>query len=139
MKSAPILLVHFLCAGILLPGQDADTIVLKNDSQKFTLVSQIADPKEASAFLSILRDNNPAMRFDLAGKFVKMYAKSWLLPQAYDLWARSAIDLGKYEEALADGRFSLRLLPENPSLLILMANMEAQRNQLDRAMNDASN
>jgi predicted CXXCH cytochrome family protein len=55
----------------------------------------------------------------------------------YDLWARSAIDLGKYEAALDYGRFSLRLLPENPSLLILIANIEAQQNQFQRAMDNA--
>ena len=69
MKIAPVLLIQLLCAGMLLPGQDADTIVLKNDGQKFTLVSQIEDPKEAAAFLSILGDNSPTMRFELAGNF----------------------------------------------------------------------
>ena len=34
----------------VLQAQDADTIVLKNDDQKFTLVSQIEDREEASAF-----------------------------------------------------------------------------------------
>lgn len=137
MKTAPILLVQCLCAGILLSAQDADTIVLKNDGKKFTLISQIEDPKEAAAFLAILSDKNPRARFELAGTFVKIYSQSWLLPQAYDLWCRSAIDLGNYEEALDYGRFSLRLLPENPSLLILVANLEAQRNETASAINDA--
>ena len=46
--------------------------------------------------------------------------------------------MAKYDEALAAGRFSLRLLPENPSLLVLLANLEAQRNLLDRALQDSA-
>jgi hypothetical protein len=122
-----------------LRSQDVDAILLKNDDQKFTILSQIEDPKEAAAFLSVLNTAESAARHRLAKNFLKMYPQSWLLPQAYDLSARSAIELAQYEDALADGRFSLRLLPENPSLLILMANLEAQRNLLDQAIVDAGN
>ncbi len=123
----------------LLPAQDADTIILKNDERKFTVLSQIDNPSEAAAFLAILKTTEPARRYELANHFVNQYPQSWLLPQAYDVAARSAIDLEKYDESLAAGRLSLRLLPENPSLLILLANVEAQRGFLDKAVADASN
>jgi len=119
-------------------AQDADTIVLKNDNRKFTILSQIEDPQEAAAFLEVIKAVEPAARFELVNQFIRSYPQSWLLPQAYDVAARSAIDLDKYDDALADGRFSLRLLPENPSLLILLANIEAQRNLSAQAMRDAS-
>jgi len=123
---------------LLLRGQDADTIVLKNDHQKYTILSQIADPAEAAAFLAVLRAGNAAERNRMASDFVKTYPRSWLLPQAYDALARTEIDLDKYDDALRDGRFSLRLAQENPSLLILMANIEAQRNDLDQSAEHAA-
>jgi tetratricopeptide (TPR) repeat protein len=119
-------------------GQDADTIVLKNDDQKFTILSQIEDPAEAAAFLAIVQAAEPGRRYELANGFLNKYPQSWLLAQAYDAAARSAIDLERYDDALAAGRFSLRLLPENPSLLILMANIEAQKELFDKAIRDAS-
>ena len=136
MRIPVSLLVVLFCG--LMQAQDADTIVLKNDSQKFTIISQIEDPAEAAAFLSIVSAKDAAARYECAAEFVKKYPQSWLLAQAYDLSARSAIDLDKYDQALADGLFSLRLLPENPSLLILVANMEARKNQLLQAKNHAS-
>jgi tetratricopeptide (TPR) repeat protein len=121
----------------LLPGQDADTIILKNDDRKFTILSQIEDPLEAAAFLGAFKATEPARRFELANRFLNKYPRSWLLPQAYDVAARSAIDLEKYDDALAAGRFSLRLLPENPSLLILLANIEAQKGLFNKAVADS--
>jgi len=119
-------------------AQDVDTIVLKNDAQKFTILSQIEDRKEAQSFLAIVQAAEPAIRYQRATAFIKTYPQSWLLAQAYDARSRSAIDLDKYDEALTAGRFSLRLLPENPSLLILMANLEAQKDLFDKAISDAS-
>jgi predicted CXXCH cytochrome family protein len=122
----------------MLVAQDADTIVLKNDSTKYSILSQIENPAEVSSFLAILHTQDPTSRNQLAAAFVKTYPQSWLLPQAYDALARSAIDLGNYDQALSDGRFSLRLLRENPSLLILVANVEAQKGDLKAASADAS-
>ncbi len=132
------------CVAILLltalssPAQDADTIVLKNDNQKFTILSQIENRDEAAAFLAIVNAADQSARYQRATSFVSKYPQSWLLAQAYDAVARSAIDLDKYDQALSAGRFSLRLLPENPSLLVLLANLEAQRELLAPAMADAT-
>jgi predicted CXXCH cytochrome family protein len=131
-----ILAALAICVARLL-AQDADTIILKNDSRKFTILSQIQDPNEAAAFMAVLNSVEPAARYKLANDFLSAYPQSWLLPQAFDAAARSAIDLAKYDDALAAGRFSLRLLPENPSLLILLANIEAQKNLFDRAIQGA--
>jgi len=131
-----ILLVSGPVAGAM--AQDADTILLKNDDRKFTILSQIEDPQEVASFLAVIKAAEPALRFQLANSFVRTYPQSWLLAQAYDVAAKSAIDFEKYDEALADGRFSLRLLPENPSLLILLANIEAQRKLTAQALRDAS-
>jgi tetratricopeptide (TPR) repeat protein len=133
-----IALTALALGGNPLSAQDADTAILRNDSRKFTILSQIQDPREAAAFLKVLDATEAAVRYKLANEFLSTYPQSWLLAQAYDAAARSAIDLAKYDEALAAGRFSLRLLPENPSLLILLANVEAQRNLFEQAMQDAN-
>ena len=134
LRCVQVLLAAAFTAGAVLTAQDADTIVLKNDSRKFTILSQIQDPSEAAAFVTVLNSREPAARYKLANDFLTAYPQSWLLPQAYDVVARSAIDLAKYDDAVAAGRFSLRLLPENPSLLILLANVEAQQNSFNQAV-----
>ena len=132
------LLCLLTIAALPLPGQDADTIILKDDERKFTILSQIEDRAEAGAFLAILKAADAARRFELANNFLNAYPQSWLLAQASDLAARSAIDLGQYDRALGAGRLSLRIVPENPSLLILLANIEAQKELADKAKADAS-
>jgi predicted CXXCH cytochrome family protein len=129
-----------LCAALALLlfwVQDIDSIVLKN-SERFSLVSQITDPREAEAFLAIRRATDPAARYHLASEFLKTYPQSWLLSQTYDASARSAIDLNLYDAALADGAASLRLHPENPSLLVLVSNLEALKGLSDQAIRHAS-
>jgi len=118
-------------------GQDADTIVLKDEKRKFTIVSQIQDPAEAAAFLAALDAPDSKSRNALANQFLNRYPRSWLLAQASDLAARSAVDREQYPEAVEKARFSLRLLPENPSLLVLLANIEAQQADYDQAVRDA--
>lgn len=122
----------------LLPGQDADTILLKSDARKFALVSQIENPKEAGSFLHLLQTSEPASRCNLAHRFLAEYPQSWLLAQVYDIAARCAIDLGQYQQALDDGRFSLRLMPENPLLLVMLANVESQQEFFPRAIEESS-
>lgn len=137
MRIATLLIV-FALAGARLRAQDSDTVLLRNGNRKFTILSQIEDSLEVSGFVSILQAKELVSRREQAAAFIKRYRRSWMLPQAYDLSARAGIDLGKYQEALEDGRFSLRLLPENPSLMTLMANIEAQDGQIEPAIRDAS-
>lgn len=135
-RLAPLFLLLISSA---LPAQDADTIVLKSDQQRFTLLSQIDDPAEAAAFLKVLKCSDPGERHQLAGEFINSYPASWLTAQIYDLAARSSIDTDNLDRALQEGRFSLRLLPENPTLLVLLANIEARRKLFEDADRDAHN
>lgn len=139
MRSAVILFVAAaVLAAAALAGQDADTVLLHSDSKRFTLLSQISDGVEANAFLQLYRASDPKLRFAMANRFIEKYPRSWLLAQAYDAAARSAIDLERLEDAMRDARFSLRIMPENPSLLVLVANMESRNAQFSRAVTDAS-
>lgn len=65
--------------------------------------------------------------------FINAYPRSWLLAEAYDIASRASINLGAYDRALKEGRFSLRLKPENGTLLVLMANLEARRRLYSQA------
>ena len=132
-----------LLAGIvsvwLARAQDTDTVILKNSPQTLTILSQVDNPQERHDFTEVYRAKDPAQRQTLAEGFIKAYPQSWLLAEAFDLAAKSSIDLGDYPRALAEGRFSLRLMPENATLLILMANLEARNKLFNEARASAEN
>jgi tetratricopeptide (TPR) repeat protein len=131
-----ILLVFSAAPIALTYAQDADTAIFESHT-KFTLLSQIENPNERNAFSAAYNAKTPAARHSLAESFIQLYPQSWLLAQAYDIAARSSVDLDQYDRALSEARFSLRLLPENPTLLVLVANMEAQKQLFVRAERDA--
>jgi predicted CXXCH cytochrome family protein len=106
--------------------QDTDTAGFKS-KQAYTILSSIEDLSERDAFLKIYSQIDPRKRQEAAEQFIAHYPGSWLLAQAYDLAAKSSIDQGELNQALTEGRFSLRLTPENPTLLVLLANVAAQK------------
>jgi predicted CXXCH cytochrome family protein len=118
-------------------AQESDTAILKGDQSTYTILSDVKDPQERNLFSSLYNTSNPLARHQLAERFLSAYPQSWLLSQVYDVAAKASLDLGSVQQAMEEGRFSLRLLPENPTLLVLMANAEAQAQQIDRAIADA--
>ncbi len=106
-------------------AQNTDTLVLEN-SRKFTVIDQIADPAERNALLKIYRARTPRARAEAGDAFLQKYPQSWLLPEIYELAAKAYIDLGELDRALPDGRASLRILPESPLLLVPLANAEVK-------------
>jgi predicted CXXCH cytochrome family protein len=121
-----------------LRAQQSDTASFKEDKENFAILSEIKDAGERAAFTAAYSAKEPAKRHALACAFLEAYPHSWLLAQVYDLAARSSIDLGAYERAIEEGRFSLRLMPENSVLLVLIANLEAQTGKFEDARRDAS-
>ena len=75
------------------------------------------------------RDRGPSG----AEAFLTAYPQSWFLPQAYKIAAKAYIDLNDYPRALDHGKTALRFLPENPSLLIQLANVQVMEGQLAEA------
>jgi predicted CXXCH cytochrome family protein len=61
-----------------------------------------------------------------------------LLAQAYEIAAKASLDMDDFAAVLEYGRKSLRLWPENPLLLVPMANVQAQLHLLDAAARSAS-
>jgi predicted CXXCH cytochrome family protein len=117
-----------LCLGHLC-GQELDTALRSQGEGRFTVMDEIENPRERADFLALYKAQDPAQKHGLATQFIADYPKSWLLAQAYEAAAKSSIDLGEFDRAMREGRLSLRLLPENPSLLVPLANLEAQRKQ----------
>ena len=109
-------------------GQQLDTVLVRESAAKkpFTIIDQIADSKERHAFLKLYGERDPQKRRKLAEAFLAAYPQSWLLAQVYDLAAKACIDLDDYAQAQRFGAQSLRLFPENPLLLVPLANMQAQ-------------
>jgi hypothetical protein len=108
-------------------GQELDTARLRENPamERSTLIDQVADAQERRAFLKLYGARDPQKRYTLAETFLATYPQSWLLPQVYEIAAKVCIDLEDYAAALRHGAQSLRLLPENPLLLVPLASSPA--------------
>ena len=116
-------LAMFALPGIL-PGQNIDTLILEN-SRRFTVLDQISNPAERDALLHIFRARTPGEKVQRSEAFLAQFPQSWLLAEVFEIAAKAYIDLGEYEQALQYGRASLQILPENPLLLVPLANVQA--------------
>ncbi len=125
-----MLVLEFALAGVLR-CQAIDTILFRENvgTKRFTIIDQVADPRERRAFLKLYGAREPQKRRKLAEEFVAKFPQSWLLAQAYEIGAKACIDLDDYAAALQLGAQSLRLFPENPLLLVPLANTQAQLKQ----------
>jgi predicted CXXCH cytochrome family protein len=132
---------RFLWLGVVLTAhaacQDIDTIVFSQDRKPVTSLDQIEDAQERSTFLKLYQQRNIARKKRLAEAFLKRYPSSWLLAQVYEIAAKSAMDLEDYPAALAYGRESLRLLPENPLLLVPLANLQVKDGSFQEGAHNA--
>lgn len=120
--------VGFLLSSfIFVAAQDIDSVP---SAQKRTLASiadEIADPAERSAFLQLFKPAAPAEMRARAEAFSSRFPQSAFLAQAYEMAARGCFDLGEYELGLSYAQKSLALLPENPLLLVPVADVEARQ------------
>jgi tetratricopeptide (TPR) repeat protein len=124
---------------VLVHGQAIDTVMFRDttDAKRFTIIDQVDDPHERRAFLKLYRASDPQKRRALAEGFIEAYPQSWLLAQAYEIAAKSCIDLDDYGQAMQFGSESLGLFPENTLLLVPLANVAVQLQQLDKAKQSA--
>jgi predicted CXXCH cytochrome family protein len=95
------------------------------------------DPREREAFAALMGESAPQRRRDLAEQFVATYPQSWMLEPAYEIASKASIALGDLPAALDYGARSLRLLPENPFLLLTLAEVQTKTGQLDAASRSA--
>ncbi|MEX2262796.1 MAG: multiheme c-type cytochrome [Bryobacteraceae bacterium] len=110
---------------VLLPAQEIDTVLFEKDRKSFRLIDQIERPAERRALESLFTTRDPAQRLSRAESFLESYPASAFLSVVYDVAARSCLDLKRPECALRYASQSLRLLPENPLLLVSLAELQA--------------
>jgi len=108
-------------------GQDIDSAPLVEKRSVATIADQISDSTERSAFLDLFRHASPTEMLTRAEAFLTRFPQSAFLAQAYEVAARASFDLEKYASGLEYARQSLAILPENPLLLVPVADVEAQR------------
>jgi predicted CXXCH cytochrome family protein len=118
-------------------AQEIDTALPLQPPRKATILDQIEDRRERRDFADLYPAKDPARKLALAQRFIAAYPQSWFLAEAYEAAAKASIDLGQFDRAQAEARLSLRLFPENPLLLVPLANMEAQTGQFNSAETDA--
>lgn len=120
-----------------IAAQDLDTAFFSEGRRPATILDEIGDRGERRAFLKMYKEHNTAARRSLAMKFLADYPASWLLAEVYEIAAKACIDLNDYQCALEMGDRSLRLLPENPLLLVPLAAVQLQRGLVERARDGA--
>lgn len=98
-----------------------------------TIFDEIDDPVEREAFRTAWNARETRAKRNLADAFVERYPRSMVLREAYELSARASAELGDQPAALERARLALRLLPENPSLLVMTADLAAKQSALDLA------
>jgi predicted CXXCH cytochrome family protein len=105
----------------------------------FLAVAEIIpeDPRERQAFASLMTESAPQRRKELAEQFLATYPQSWMLEPAYEIASKASIALGDWPAALDYGARSLRLLPENPFLLLTLAEVQTKIGRLDLASRSA--
>ena len=119
-------------------SQEFDTAIFRGDKSSLTLLDQVEDPAERKAFSALFKEGDPAIKRRLADEFLESYPKSWLLSHVYEMASKASIDLDELQAALEYGGKSLRLLPENPFLLVSLANVQIHRKLTDQAVSSAT-
>lgn len=126
-----------LYVSLQLAAQEIDSIVTSASRTSATIVDQIKNPAERSAFITISKTSDPQKLLALTRSFLEKYPRSAFLAEAADGAARSSFDLGNLQSGVDYARLSLSLLPENPLLLVAVANVQAVLHQDEAAIASA--
>lgn len=119
-------------------AQDLDLVLYAGDPEKRSVIDQIEDPVERDAFLALKEARDPTRKRGLAEDFLQRFPRSWLIAFAHSMAAMACIDLNDLQAGLDHGRKSIRLLPENSTLLVALANVEVLEGLLDEAERHAA-
>jgi len=99
-----------------------------------SISDQISDPAERAAFVALYQKTDPRRLLGEAQAFLQQFPQSAFLAQVLEIAARSSFDQGDYKGGLEYARQSLVLLPENPLLLVAVADAQAGQSQNDAAI-----
>ena len=104
------------------------------------MIDQIEDPLERDSFRELKYAEDPARKRALAEAFLERFPTSWLVSFAHAMAAKACIAMDDLEAGLEHAERSLRILPENGTLLVSVANVQVHSGLLDdaeRSANDA--
>jgi hypothetical protein len=118
-----------ICPLVPLAAQDIDANPSIQKRSVSTIADQISDQTERAAFLEMFHQDPPAEMRTRAEAFLARFPQSAFLAQAYEVAARGSFDLGTYGAGLQYAEKSLTLLPENPLLLVAVADVEAREHR----------
>jgi predicted CXXCH cytochrome family protein len=133
LRVIAILLGSLTC----LVAQDIDSVPSLQRRNLASIADEITDSAERSAFLQLFKPASPGEIRARAEAFLERFPKSGFLAQAYEVAARGCFDLAEYEKGLGYARQSLALLPENPLLLVPVADVEARQHLNSSAISHA--
>ena len=114
-------------------AQDLDRVLYSDETVLHALVDPMEDPEEKGAFEDMRAAADPATKRRLAERFLQRFPKSWMTSSAHQAAAQASIELNDLDAALAHGRASLRILPENSPLQVSMANVMVHAGLLGEA------
>lgn len=126
-----------LCAALAGFAQDLDSNVTSGTRNPGKLSDQIADPAERAAFIALYQTTNSKRMLAEAQTFLQQFPQSAFLAQVFEIAARSSFDQSEYKEGLEYARQSLALLPENPLLLVAVADTQAGQSEDNAAVASA--
>ncbi len=117
MKACCVVLL--LWAGAL--AQEIDTVNFKRAGSHGSILNRAESEAERKDFVTLQKARAAVQRRALADNFLERYPASWLLATVYQIAAGASLELNDRARALEQGRASLRLLPENAPLLVVLA------------------
>jgi predicted CXXCH cytochrome family protein len=133
LSRKPICIALLLCAASTRAQQIDVAAGPSREVRTTSLFNEIQDSRERTAFRELWQTRDPAKQKEQAFQFVDRYPRSVLLKEAYEIAARACIALGDESAGLDWAKRSLRLLPENPFLLAMAANVAAKLGQYEWA------
>jgi predicted CXXCH cytochrome family protein len=127
-----------LIGGRPVSSQDIDANITSRNRGPAAIADQIRDPVERGAFTALFRKVDPREILREAEAFLAKYPDSAFLAQTYEIAARANFDIGNDMKGLEYAHDSLVLLPENPLLLVAVADVQAREHQNDDAILNAT-
>lgn len=118
---APVILLLGMLAAPFA-GQDLETTLQPQRDHVISVFDEVKDAGERQALVDLYKFRKPGERAGAAERFLSAYPQSDFLADVDELAAKAYVDEGDIQRALLHARRSLKIMPENPLLLVTMAN-----------------